>query len=139
LQFPGRETPVQSKFGPFTETTEIIGELVRVGGKDDSAHATLVDAEGKSWPGEIKKDLAQSMAHHLYKTIRVAGDARWLRDEDGVWKLLTLRISSFAPLSEEGLLGAVSRLRSLRDSDWAKSADIDAEINASRGHGDDLH
>ena len=139
LHFSGRDTPVQSKFGPFTEATELVGELVRIGGKDESAHATLIDAEGRSWSGEIKKDLAQAMAHYLYKTVRVAGDVRWMRDEDGAWKMLALRFSTFEQLSNEGLLSAVKNLRALRDSDWSKSKDIDAEIRDSRGHGDELH
>lgn len=139
INFPGRDTVQQSKFGPFNETAVVSGELVRIGGKDESAHALIIDAEKKTWPGEIKKELARRMAQFLYQEIRVIGEARWERDESGIWKLLAFRIAEFEPLSGDGLLDAVGKLRALHDSDWAKSEDIDGKIRASRGYDEGLH
>jgi hypothetical protein len=139
LHFPGRETPAKSKFGPFNEPAVVVGELVRVGGKDASAHALLVDAEGKSWSAEIKKDMAQRMGPHLYNVLRVTGEARWERDEEGHWKLLNFKVIDFDPLPNEDLLDGVKKLRALRDSDWSKSSDIDGDFRAARGHEDGLH
>ncbi len=139
LNFPGRDTPRPARFGPFNEAATIQGQLRRIGGKDASAHALIVDAEGRSWPGECKRDLAQRMAPYLYRDVRIIGEARWERDEEAKWKLIDLRIHDFAPMADETLLDSVDKLRALRSSDWASVKDIDGAIRASRGHDDELH
>lgn len=139
LQFPGRNTPRKSKFGPFKEPAVVVGELVRVGGKDLSAHASLVDAEGKSWSCQIRKDLAQRMAPYLYCSLRVTGEARWERDEEGVWILLSFKVADFEALPDDDLIEGVRKLRGLRDSDWSLSKDIDGEVRSARGIEDGLH
>lgn len=139
LDFPGRDSPQPQTFGPFTEAAEVDGEIVRIGGRDSTAHVTLVDRQGHAWRGEISKDLAQLMAPFLYKEVRVRGDARWERSDAGAWRLLAFKIGAFQALPDEGLMDEISKLRALRDSDWSKSKDIDAEIRASRGHEDGLH
>jgi hypothetical protein len=139
LIFPGCDTPVEPTFGPFNDQAIIQGELVRIGGKDATAHVLVVDAEGRSWPGEVKKELAIRMARFLYHTVRLVGEARWQRTEDGTWKLLNLRITDFEPLSDETLDQGIAKLRALSDSDWATSKDIDGDIRCLRENEDGLH
>lgn len=139
LEFPGKDTPCQSKFGPFTEAASVVGELVRIGGKDATAHAALIDAEGKLWNGEVRREVAQLLAPYLYKVVRAVGDVRWERTEEGDWRMLSFKIASFQEVDGGGLLDGIEKLRALRDSEWAQSRDIDGEIRASRGHDDGLH
>lgn len=141
LSFPGREMPKHPTYGPFTETAVVEGELVRIGGKDKSAHAQIVDPEGVTWSGEMSRDLASRMAAYLYKgsVLRVTGDARWERREDGSWKLNGFKILDFEVLQEDTLEAATERLRSLRKTDWDSVDDVDAFITASRGESDGLH
>ena len=79
------------------------------------------------------------MGSYLYQHVRIRGEARWERLEDGKWNLINLRIAEFEAVADEGLIDGIQKLRSLRDSDWSKSKDIDGAIRASRGHDDELH
>ncbi|QBY56449.1 hypothetical protein [Cupriavidus oxalaticus] len=141
LRFPGRDLPRPLTFGPFTESATFDGELVRVGGRDKSAHATIVDPEGRSWHGEISRQLAQDLAPYLYKgpVLRLNGDARWERREDGSWHLVSLKINEFTVLDDETLIEVTDRLRKLESSSWSKHGDIDGYITALRGESDGLH
>ncbi|KVK91508.1 hypothetical protein WS91_25355 [Burkholderia sp. MSMB1498] len=141
LRFPGKELPKPLTFGPFTEPATIDGELVRIGGRDRSAHATMIDQEGHSWRCETTRELAQELAPYLYKgpVLRVHGDAKWERLEDGSWNLEHLKVTSFTVLDDDTLQETTDRLRQLHATDWSKLDDIDAYINASRGDNDGLH
>jgi hypothetical protein len=141
LQFLGRDLPRQTKFGPFAEPAVIDGELVRIGGKDATAHAWVVDSEGKIWNGEISRSLAAEIAQYLYKgpLLRLHGDAKWERQEDGAWSASNFRISSYEVLRDDTLEDATTRLRSLKATDWAAMDDIDGFIAVERGESDGLH
>jgi len=141
LSFLGRDMPRQPTYGPFTETAVIEGELVRIGGKDKSAHAQIIDPEGTPWTGEMSRDLARRMAPYLYKgsILRVTGDARWERRESGNWKLNSFKILDFEVLQDDTLEAATERLRGLRKTDWDSVDDVDAFITAARGESDGLH
>ncbi|MBC8638249.1 hypothetical protein IAG25_15615 [Caballeronia sp. EK] len=141
LRFPGKDLPRPLTFGPFTEPATFDGELVRVGGRDKSAHATIIDPDGRSWHGEISRQLAQDLAPYLYKgpILRVNGDARWERREDGAWHVTSLKINEFSVLDDETLLEVTDRLRKLESSGWSKHDDIDGYITALRGESDGLH
>ena len=130
-----KELPRPIKFGPFTETATIDGELVKIGGKDKSAHALIVDPEGKSWWGEMTRELACEIAPYLYKgqVLRVTGEAKWERLEDGMWHLLLFKINGYKILDEDTLQDATNRLRNLRKTDWDGINDLDGFITASRG------
>lgn len=141
LSFAGKNLPRPVTFGPFNEPATIDGELVKIGGRDKSAHATITDLEGKNWSGELSRELAQKIAPYLYlgPILRVSGDARWSRLEDGSWNLILLKISNFEVLKEDTLSDATARMRQLRGTDWAGIDDLDAFINAERGENDGLH
>jgi len=141
LTFLGRDLPLPPVYGPFYEEAVVEGELVRIGGKDKSAHAQIVDPEGKTWSGEMDRDMARDMAQYLYKgtVLRVTGDARWERLDNGSWHLMAFKIKGFTVLADDTLSEVSQRLRGLQKTDWAGLDDIDAFITASRGESDGLH
>lgn len=141
LRFAGKEIPRPSKYGPFTEPASVDGELVRVGGKDKTAHATIVDVEGRSWSVEVDRELAKQMAPYLFlgPILRVRGDARWLRSENGAWNLLAFKAAAFDVLDADNLDEVAAKLRRLRKTDWDSVDDIDGYITAMRGETDGLH
>lgn len=141
LNFPGKDLPKPHTYGPFNEVAVIEGELVRIGGKDASAHALLVDPEGKTWSCEMDRQLASEMAQYLYKgaVLRVTGDARWERLEDQRWQMKSFKVQEFVVLAEDTLEGVTEHLRSLRETDWNSLDNVDAFITASRGESDGLH
>jgi hypothetical protein len=141
LRFLGRELPEPPTYGPFNDVAVVEGELIRIGGRDTSAHATIVDPEGKAWSCEMDRQLAQRMAPYLYKgpVLRVKGEARWKRLENAKWSLLSFKLEDFDVLSEDTLESVTERLRELRKTDWDNVDDVDAFITASRGESDGLH
>jgi hypothetical protein len=141
LQFLGRDLPEPPTYGPFNDIAVVEGELVRIGGKDASAHAQIVDPEGRTWSCEMDRQLAQRMAPYLYKghVLRVTGDARWKRLENAKWHLLSFRLQGFDVLTEDTLESVTGRLQELRKTDWDEVDDVDAFITASRGESDGLH
>lgn len=141
LTFLGRDLPKPLTYSPFYEEAVVEGELVRIGGKDKSAHAQLVDPEGKTWSGEMDRDLAREIAQYLYKgtVLRVTGDARWERLEDASWHLMVFKIKRFEVLADDTLEDATQRLRKLKKTDWDTVGDVDEFITASRGESDGLH
>lgn len=141
LTFLGKDLPQPHTYGPFNEIAVVEGELVRIGGKDTSAHAQLVDPEGKTWNCEMDRQLASEMAPYLYKgaVLRVTGDARWERLETQNWQLKSFKVQEFAVLVEDTLEEVTQRMRNLRPTDWSKLDNVDAFITASRGESDGLH
>lgn len=140
LQFPGRELPRVEAIGPFNEHTELDGVLVRIGGTDNTAHAQLQDAEGRTWRCEVTREIARELAQHLYGApIRAAGIGRWVRTEDGVWDLLKLRLKDFRPLRDEDLPTVATRLRAVQGSEWLRSEDPLALLQSLRDSDEEMH
>lgn len=141
LNFLGKDLPKPHTYGPFNDVAVVEGELVRIGGKDTSAHAQLVDPEGKTWNCEMDRQLASEMAQYLYKgtILRVTGDARWERLEDQRWQLKYFKVHEFGVLAEDTLEGVTEHLRNLRQTNWSGLDNVDAFITAARGESDGLH
>ncbi|MGH9904546.1 MAG: hypothetical protein ACRD8U_03050 [Pyrinomonadaceae bacterium] len=137
LKFPGREIPRPVKIGPMAKWASFDGELVRIGGK--TPHAMIETAEGKSRIGELTKAMAQELASHLYQVLRVAGEARWERLEDGTWDLKTFYIKTFTLLPKETLLESVDRLREIEGNEWKAMDDPVGFVRKLRGEDDELH
>jgi hypothetical protein len=137
LKFPGRTRPRPPQIGPFTQPTELVGQLVRVGGRDKTAHAQLEDPEGRAWPIVMTREEARQLAPLLYgPTIRASGPGRWTRTPAGTWELEYLKLQSWEKLSEETLREAVDQLRKIEGSQWHLEADPAAFLSRIR-HGDD--
>lgn len=136
LDFPGRRMPRPAKIGPFTQPIEKDGVLVRIGGKDQSAHAIIEDSEGCTWSFEVTRELARELAGLLYgPPIRLVGTGRWFRDEEGNWQHRDLKAGHFYPLNADTLSEVVARIRTLPQT-WDLSNDPLAALRALR---DDDH
>lgn len=128
LRFPGREA-ARIKIGPITQPTNVIGQLVRIGGRDASAHAQVEDAEGRSWTVVMARDQARALAPHLYgEVMRFSGIGRWFRLEDGTWELDEMRLQAWEPMKNESLRESVTALRLLEGSEWSKEPDATEEL-----------
>ena len=124
LDFPGRKAPRPPKLGPFNQSIEKDGVLVRVGGIDKSAHAMIEDGDGATWSFEVSRELAVKLAHHLFgKPIRVSGTGRFFRDEEGAWQHSILKATDFHPLNANSLADVVGRIRTLQMGAWNTDAD----------------
>ena len=137
LKFPGREQLRPPQIGPFTQPTELAGQLVRIGGRDRTAHAQLEDPEGRAWSIEMTREQARELARLLYgPPIRVSGSGKWTRIPSGSWELEYLKLQSWEQLSDESLRDAVDSLRKIEGSQWHLESDPAAFLSRIR-HGDD--
>lgn len=136
LFLPGREIPVAEQIGPFWEPASIKGQLYRIGGRDDTAHAQLMDSAGRIWNGALTQQQAASMAAEgLYRWFHVTGKARWIRTEEHAWKLLDFQIADFEVLPVDSLAQDIEHLRGIKGNKWG---DFDP-LEESRRDDDGIH
>jgi hypothetical protein len=137
VRFAGREAFRHPRMGPFTEQATIDGKIVRVGGEDQTAHVRIKDSTGRVWSADVSHDLAIQLARLLFVVpVRLAGSARWERNEAGEWELLSFRAKEFSVLKDEVLATAIGRLKSI-DADWRREHDpLALLIDLREGNGE---
>ena len=132
IHFPGCSQPQPRTFGPFRQQCAFDGMLIRVGGKDDTVPVHLQDRT-TIHICNATRDMARNLAPHLYQgTLRVWGDGRWERDEDGKWILKRFDISKFELLDGAPLGQVVQRLREVEGSGWKDIEDPARELDQLR-------
>jgi len=136
LSFPGRES-ARARIGPVTQPTSIVGQLVRIGGRDKTAHAQVEDAEARSWSIVMTREQARGLAPFLYgDVLKFTGNGRWFRSESGEWELDELRLQAWERITNETLRESVSALRQIEGSNW-KALDEPIQVLERIQHGDD--
>jgi hypothetical protein len=119
LEFPGKRIEARRIIGPITQNEYLDGQLVRVGGVDETIPVHLREGETIHYCTTNDVDTARKLGSFLYgQTIRVFGVAYWYRDEKGKWRLDRFKVESFQPLEDVPLHEAVERLRSIPHEDW---------------------
>ncbi|WP_343545470.1 hypothetical protein [Sphingomonas paucimobilis] len=114
IPFIGRNRPKALTFPPFREDTSIDGVLVKIGGKDPSAHATLQDGDVFHVGVTMRRELARELAPLLYgPTIRMFGNGRFERQSDGVWKMSDFKVDRYERLDERPIGEALAVMRSV--------------------------
>ena len=139
IQFLGRDRPQPMTYGPFSEEGALQGQLVSIGGKDASKHLIIQDGPVRYSGLETTENMARELRHHTFDHVRVNGTGRWLRLEDGTWRLQGFIVRSFEILSDEPLAEVVAKLRKVPGSRWADSADPIDELLNLRGDDDQVH
>lgn len=112
LHFPG----VRGRTGnlpPVSETGAVQGVLIRIGGRDETAHATLLDGD-RYYHCTMSRDVARGLAKHLFGApIRLLGRGRWRRTRDGKWELMEegFRVADIEPLDPSTLRDVAAKLQ----------------------------
>ncbi|HEY3847059.1 MAG TPA: hypothetical protein VGL95_08095 [Acetobacteraceae bacterium] len=110
LRFPGAHGR-SAQLPVITEDGSVQGELVRVGGRDETAHANLRDGN-LFYNCIVSKELARALGKYLLgPPLRLFGRGRWRRSPDSTWELIEFRASAFDVLDNAGLLAAADKLR----------------------------
>lgn len=128
LDFPGRTRPQLPSYGPFNETGSLDGILIAVGGTTSEIPVHLRSEETTFSECRTTRDLARSLAKHLFEPMRVFGTGRWVREPNGNWSLKRFKIDRFEELETASLRDVVTRLRAVRGSGWENVADPLAEL-----------
>lgn len=129
IKFPGHSR--QSKaIRTVAQATSVQGRLVRIEGAGDTIHVGL-DMDGNLTARiSINADMGLQIAPYWHQYIRLSGDGRWKRDEDGKWVLDRLTAKSFEPLEDIPIGEALERLRKVIDPGSGK--DIIASVEELR-------
>lgn len=140
LNFPGRKAVRPPKLGPFNQGVVKDGVLVRIGGKDKSAHAIIEDSDGCTWSFEVSRELAKELAHQLFgKPLRLTGYGRWFRDEEGRWQYSSLKATSFQVLDDASLADVVGRIRAFPKDTWNLGVDPIEMLRSLRDDGNEVN
>lgn len=137
LPFPGRERPEPIAFGPFRQDGTLDGQVIRIGGKDDTVPVHLRDGDMIHTGLFADPELARQIAQHFRSsTLRVHGTGTWFRSGEGTWELRSFRIKSFKVLSDQPLNKIVDSLRQVEGNRWNEVPDpVRTLLEGRRGEG----
>lgn len=110
IRFPGANART-AQLPVIAEVGALQGELVRIGGRDETAHAMLRDRD-QTHTCTVSRDLARALGKHLFgPQLRLHGRGRWKRSPEGAWELVDFRATEFEVLDSTNLAGAAEKLR----------------------------
>lgn len=131
FQFPRAKNAEQPL--KIIKASSVQGRLYSVGGKDSTVPVRLEGSDGETLYCEADIEIAQKLAPLLFKPVRVTGEGEWQRRTDGSWRLIKLRITSFARLEDMSFKEAIKRMKAAGGVGWNQSTTAHAEILDSRG------
>jgi hypothetical protein len=132
IQFPGCKTPLADE-AVVHEAGELVGAVIRVGGKDDTVPLTLQDTDGAIYSCTTTRAIARDLAKHLFgDLVRVQGSGKWRRTPERAWELDEFRIKSWEQLDQTPLVDEIKALRAVEGSLWNDFADPQAELKKLR-------
>jgi hypothetical protein len=121
LPFPGEYKEETLVFNSIHQQGEVDGDLILVGGSGDKVPIHL-EIEGKVI-SKFRADrlVAKELAKHMFDPVRLYGEGRWNRNDNGEWILDHFVVEKFEPLKETSLSETISILRQLR-GEWEKDS-----------------
>lgn len=101
--FPGGRKAKPVKEVTVDQDSTITGQVIKIGGRDDTIPVLVKDADGREYNCTIVgSQLAKEIAvHYLGDHIELSGKGRWKRSASGTWELVHLNVKSWAPLSDD--------------------------------------
>lgn len=132
IQFPGCKTPLAEE-AIVHEAGELVGTVIKVGGKDETVPLMLQDTDGTTFSCTTTRAMARELAHHLFgDMVRVQGTGKWRRTPERIWKLDDFRVKSWEAIDQTPLLDEVNALRAVEGSLWNGFSDPQAELKKLR-------
>lgn len=130
--FPGIKRDTSPAFGPFTESGTLEGVPIMIGGEQDWVPIHLEGHKKETLICVAKRSVAKEMASYLFTVpVRVEGKARWLRNEDNEWELVSFRVHGFTALKTSTLADDIKTLRKVPGK-WKELDDPLGELNNIR-------
>jgi hypothetical protein len=136
IKFPGRNAPKpkDERIGPVWERGQLEGTVISVGGKGDTKNIRLSGRDGEEYSLSTRDlELARRFGYHLFSTVRVTGEGKWFRNEQGGWELEHFHAQSCEPVENDiSLIEAVATLRAIEGDGWRALPDPFAVWQALR-------
>lgn len=137
LPFPGKDAPEPVTLSGVMESGSIDGMIIRVGGKREEIPVAIQSGDVVYGKCVATKPLAKELAKFLFEgELRLFGQGRWSRNEDGVWALQKFHISRFEKLDDAPLDSVIADLRSIPHEQWGDAEDYWEEAMDLRNGGD---
>lgn len=132
VRFLGKDLPKPIAYGPFNQQGSLYGVPIVIGGESDPVPVHLQEDENVIHNCYASRSVARQIAPHIFSSVlRVNGNGRWERDEEGDWEMVRFAIADFEVLKDETLSQAVARLRSIK-SQVTEMDDPLSELNRLR-------
>lgn len=140
IEFPGRTRPKPVRYGPFREAGTIDGRIIRIGGRDETIPVWLKDGDAELHCNVRDEDVARRLAsYYLNGIVRLHGNGKWVREENGTWTLQQFDIYDFEVLDDSPITDVVGKLRAVEGSTWHESDDALSDILGLRRDEGDHH
>jgi hypothetical protein len=111
IEFAGRTRRVEAKLGPVEQPGVLDGEIIQVGGRDQTINIHLKAGDQIHFC-LTSKAIARRLAQHIFGSpVRVHGRGTWARLESGAWILRKFEIADFETLDETSLSKLFEGLR----------------------------
>jgi hypothetical protein len=113
IQFPGKTKPVSEVLGPVVESETIDGEIIQIGGRDETISVYLLDRDKRDiCICTTTRDRGRKLARLIFQQVRIHGQATWIRANNR-WKREHFSIDSWDELTEQSLEDVIQRLRAV--------------------------
>jgi hypothetical protein len=140
IEFPGRLRPTPARYGPFREVGTLDGRIIRIGGRDETIPVWLKDGDVVYNCNVRGEDVARRLApYYLSGIVRLHGRGKWVREENGTWKLEQFDIDDFEVLDDSSMSEVVGKLRAVEGGAWHESDDALSDILGLRRDERDRH
>lgn len=120
VRFPGIQEVI--RYGSVTQQCAVDGEVIRIGGTRERVPIRLRSEEELIADCYTSRATARKIARYLFEPVRLFGNGRFIREDDGAWKLEYFTFENFVPLTEEPLSSVVEALRSIPGGEWGDDA-----------------
>ncbi|MGV1769491.1 hypothetical protein ACQZ6B_04865 [Agrobacterium vitis] len=107
--FPGK-VRAATVLRSISQHTSVQGRLIRLEGAGEIVRVGLEIDGSLSARISISSKHAKELAGFFHRNVRMAGDGKWKRDEDGRWSLDSLNASSFELLEDDDLKSIIDRV-----------------------------
>lgn len=113
---------------------EISGYLIDIDAERDPAKLRLQNGKRIYTGIRAERGVAEKMASHLYRPVRIFGKGTWSCSAEGIWDLGKFEINDFKRLKETDLLDLFEKIRKIEGMEWREFDDPQAAFYALR-HG----
>ena len=111
VQFPGNSNkPISEDLGPVIEAESIDGEIIQIGGRDETISVYIRDRHDTPVICTTTRDKGRSLARLIFQQVRINGQATWIRANNR-WQRTHFSIDSWSELTERSLESTVQQLR----------------------------
>jgi hypothetical protein len=130
-----KPSPLSPPVPNLSRAGSLQGKIVRIGGRQDVVSVEVQDVDGHVYLCKATRDVAKKLAREMFDpTVRVHGYGRWMRTDDGVWRVDEFQIANFEILEDDALVDVIKEIRAI-PSAWKELEDPDLEMEIIRNGG----